>query len=138
MVRRASIIPGDDQAARKLTPQQRADAVAYQYRRRQELVAADTRGEIQGHVWGDAPPAWAQEIARQYAARMGKPIEAGREGEERLRRMAWRLSEAYSDDLSDLLVESPEVLRARARSAAIGFERSGEEEAVSAYLYGTD
>jgi hypothetical protein len=69
---------------------------------------------------------------------MGRPIESGPEGRARLERMGWRLADAWSDDVTALLFESPAVLRARARSAAIGFERSGDDEATSAYLYGSD
>jgi hypothetical protein len=96
------------------------------------------RGDVHAPVHGDPPPDWALEIAEDYAAKMGRPIEDGRDGRDRLYRMAYRLADAYSDDVADLMFESPAVLRSRARSAAIGFERSGDEEAVSAYLYGSD
>lgn len=81
-----------------------------------------------------------REYARRYAAKMGKPYdESSPEGQEALERAAQRLATyAEYDDLADLETEDVSTLRARARKAAIAYERSGDDEARSPYLYGND
>lgn len=131
-----SLIPGDDVPRRKITPQDRVDAIIHQQRRRQELEQAAREGDLNRSVHGDQPAGWAIDIARQYAEKMGRPI--GPDDRERLLKMASRIENAYSNDVTDLLYESPQILRTRAQSAGNAFNHSDDDEATSAYLYGTD